>query len=759
MVSTDKKLLITCLQFLVNLIQQNDNRKFLLWLDLFGSSRSADDNIMGNLEPHRVPNTLADGEDVLDKTNGNGKQQAEEVASDEVKHFTSPVSSPADQEGNNSNLEQDGSQGSKNEPVDPSTDSPMIQLRPGNLLEADLSPQESARRHVNFTFTTPEPPFQNDLSTTQNNLDEVAVIGDGVTASKRVAKEKNDQVHALRSELRTRSTRFDDIPIIRPPESAGNHLQQAKDQLMARIEDNHDGQDSGEHDEFASSENADDGDIRGSDVAANGSARGDEDDDEQPELRTPGDQQRGLLTDIPLILGPPEIEALPMILQAGIVDDRVRNSDEDGIQGIRDEPDMHAVRCNILLAQESGRNLLRELLIFIAAWDLQDDDLYFKLMMQIMGAILNNGLMPFAYQAFSEEKDIVSPAQSMVIKILTQIFRSKSARTTASPEASLFLDPRPQREVPTRVDILVVRNMFTKFRQCVIPETCALIYLQGKIRTNAVAADGFPLTMWDMERVYEGVYQFLEFFAVLTETEEWKGLLVQWEIVNELVTLLRELEINIPKAPLGPLPQTVADAEAAAAAAAAAATAQSGSATTHQSTPTPVAVERPYDQAPTDSAWQRNDYGDGGGSEAAEAPMDSQDPSEFEWRNLKKLVVLVLSSLVWRSPTVQDQIRQYGGVEMILACCTLDGHNPYIREHAIMCLRFLLEDNEKNIDIVRQLAPRTTVPDEVMDKRGYETYIDDKGKVGLRAKEGAPASALHADDELQASASASASAS
>lgn len=700
---------------------------------------------MGNLEPHRVPDSLADGEDFMGKTNGTGKQRSKETASEDAKHFTSPVSSPADQEGN-SNLEQDSPQGIKNEPTDSSADSPMIQIRPGNLLEANMSSQESARRHVNFTFTSPEPPFHNDFSLNQINLNDVAVVDDAMTSGKRTAKEKNEQGHAPRSEFRNLSTRFDDIPIIRPPESAGNHLQQAKDQLMARIEDKYDGQDADEHDEFASSENADDGDARGSDVAANGSTRGDGDEDDQPELRTPGDQQRGLLTDIPLILGPPEIEALPMILQAGIVDDRVRHSDDEDIQAIRDEPDMHAVRCNILLAQESGRNLLRELLIFIAAWDLQDDDLYFKLMMQIMGAILNNGLMPFAYHAFSEEKDIVSPAQSMVIKILTQIFRSKSARTSTSPEASLFLDPRPQREVPTRVDILVVRNMFTKFRQCVIPETCALIYLQGKIRTNAVAADGFPLTMWDMERVYEGVYQFLEFFAVLTETEEWKGLLVQWEIVNELVTLLRELEINIPKAPLGQLPQTVADAEAAA-------NVQNGPSTTHQSTPTPVAVERPYDQAPTDSAWQRSDYTDGGGSEAAEAPMDSQDPSEFEWRNLKKLVVLVLSSLVWRSPTVQDQIRQYGGVEMILACCTLDGHNPYIREHAIMCLRFLLEENEKNIEIVRQLAPRTTVPDEVMDKRGYETYIDDKGKVGLRAKEGAPASARHADDESQASAS------
>lgn len=734
------------MQFLVNLIQQNDNRKFLLWLDLFGSSRSADDNFKEILDHHIDPDTLANEEAVLGRINGKGKQRAGDLASEDVQHFTSQVLGSVDRKVN-IRLEQEDSQRPENELADPLVDPNMNNSRPGDTPEANLNVHHRVRYHNGFTWDTlPEPPFQIELPASEITSHEIVILGDPVTGAIRIAQDNNERDKALRTKLRTNSTRMDDIPIVRPPESAGNHLQQAKDQLMARIEDSQDGQDGGDQDEFAASENADDGDVRGSDVAANGSAPGDEDDDEQPELRTPGDQQRGLLTDIPLILGPQEIEALPMILQAGIVDDRVRNGDDDDLQGIRDEPDMHAVRCNILLAQESGRNLLRELLIFIAAWDLQDDDFYFKLMMQIMGAILNNGLMPFAYQAFSEEKDIVSPAQSMVIKILTQIFRSKSARSTASPEASLFLDPRPQRGVPTRVDILVVRNMFTKFRQCVIPETCALIYLQGKIRTNAVAADGFPLTMWDMERVYEGVYQFLEFFAVLTETEEWKGLLVQWEIVNELVTLLRELELNICKAPLGQLPQTVADAEAAA-------TVQGPPTTVHQSTPTPVAVERPYDQAPPESTWQRGDFVDGGTSETAEAPMDSQDPSEFEWRNLKKLVVLVLSSLVWRSPTVQDQIRQYGGVEMILACCTLDGHNPYIREHAIMCLRFLLEDNEKNIEIVRQLSPRTAVPDEVMDKRGYETYIDDKGKVGLRAKEGAPASALHADDESQASAS------
>ena len=280
----------------------------------------------------------------------------------------------------------------------------------------------------------------------------------------------------------------------------------------------------------------------------------------------------------------------------------------------------------------------------------------------------------------------------------------------------------PKRDPPTRVDLLIVRYIFTVFRQSIIPETCALIYLQGQIRLGVALPEDFPLNLWDMERVYEGVYQFLEFFAVLTENEAWKELLIRWEIVSELITLLRELDVSIPKAPLGHTPQTVAEAEAA----------EPERAPTEYDSPAPVAVERPYD--PVVPA------GDLGGDDTApvSAPAspsqgyDNQEPSEFEWRNLKKLVVLVLSSLVWKSIIVQDQIRKYGGVEMMLSCCIYDANNPFIKEHAVMCLRFILEKNKENQDIVEQLEARRVTPNEVLHKKGYETYIDQSGKVGLR---------------------------
>lgn len=524
---------------------------------------------------------------------------------------------------------------------------------------------------------------------------------------------------------------------LRSPESAAVTLKAAKDQLMARLKES--AKYVSEADRVAAS--AAFKELSAADQAATRAALDFEDpvddapypEEEEEDYRDQGelgDQTRGLLTDIPLVLGPQEIEALPMIIQIAIC---------PGLGSVLHGRDMQSLRCNILLAGEAGRNLLRELLIFIAAWDLQDDEVYFTLMKQIMEAVLENGLMPYAYQTFAEVKDIVSPAQSMVIKILTQIFRGKHglAVDKSSGKALYNGKDNPHADATRRVDIYIVRYIFTMFRSSIIPETCALIYLQGQIKAGAALPEDFPLNLWDMERVYEGVYQFLEFFAVLTESEQWKDHLVEWEIVSELVTLLRELDASIPKAPLAPLSQSLEEQQApilqkerllAEAYATATQNQKPNPGTKAQPQPTPtaaVAVERPWSPevstaakvndvqvAPTDShapsstpsALPQNQTMSE--SEADAASIESADPAEFEWRNLKKLVILVLSSLVWKSPKVQTQIRQYGGVELVLGCCNYDGHNPYIREHAVMCLRFLLEGNVENQEIIRERMAR-----------------------------------------------------
>jgi palmitoyltransferase len=58
--------------------------------------------------------------------------------------------------------------------------------------------------------------------------------------------------------------------------------------------------------------------------------------------------------------------------------------------------------------------------------------------------------------------------------------------------------------------------------------------------------------------------------------------------------------------------------------------------------------------------------------------------------------------------------------------------NIVIREHSILCLRALLQGNPENQKIVEELNTREVVPSEVLDKHGYEPFIDDKGRVKLK---------------------------
>jgi palmitoyltransferase len=180
-----------------------------------------------------------------------------------------------------------------------------------------------------------------------------------------------------------------DFRVTYPPSFGAEILQNGKEDLLKRLEPDPD---------------RPSGLI--SDVASPTSPPPEEDDDNDDDYDDiPGDEGRGLLTDVPLILGPTEIEVLPMIIMAGIVEP------SEGQPGYHSDPtvfssvrSMHGVRCHLLLAQDNGRNLLRELLIFVAAWDLREEELYFKFMVKIMEAILANQLLPFAYHAFRESE-------------------------------------------------------------------------------------------------------------------------------------------------------------------------------------------------------------------------------------------------------------------------------------------------------------------------------------------------------------------
>ena len=326
-----------------------------------------------------------------------------------------------------------------------------------------------------------------------------------------------------------------------------------------------------------------------------------------------------------------------------------------------------------------------------------------------------------------------------MMKLLTSVFRSHSEKSKAHMLATGML-PKPG-----AVEIQLVKFLFTEFRQHIVPQTCALIFLQGKLHDDIAPPEDFPLNLWDMERMYEGVYQYLEFFAVLTEEAYWKDIMAKWEVASELVTMLKELEDAIPKLGEG---RPVSDAVKGLGCY------STGKLQAHNNVGKPPQIPPLNLPGVAANATNANPGADPDG-QARFDEESQEEPSDFEWRNLKKLTVLVLSSLIWKNKAVQDQVRELGGLEALVGCCRQDEHNPYIREHAIMCLRFAVEGNPENAIRIRQMAEMyngqltriknggmsvteltaVEVPREVLDTQGYETFMDGKGQVGLRRKD------------------------
>ncbi|EHY59918.1 hypothetical protein HRR83_006278 [Exophiala dermatitidis] len=748
-----KRLLITCLQFLHNFIMHNEQRKLVLWLDLFGQSQSHEGEEQLVQQAPATTTTNQEDKDHLAKedriksTVEKLPQTQKEQRSGGLGYNIDDVHALFDLMSTNKESDQHTQAAARVLMDKIRTD--MEKLSGMNATQLDDNPDTLLK--VGAELRAQMPPKDKDSSVSAPVTAREQSVGGGVKAPTQNRPSHWTHLPDLGSygeisEFGQELTE-EDKSMPRTAQSAAATLQEAKDELMARLHESASGpvlDENGDqvYDEDGNPEGPLDDDLADS---VEGSIEEEEDEDDY--YRASGDQERGLLTDVPLVLGPTEIEALPMIIQAGIVDNfGSKNGDRQGVKN------MQAVRCHILLAQEAGRNVLRELLIFIAAWDLPDDEFYFKMMVQIMEAILKNGLMSHAYSDFGQPKDIISPAQAVVIKILTHIFRAKYSPASVVQKSKEKAPPKPRVPAPlSRVDVLTVRYIFIVFRGNIIPETCALIYLQGQIRAGLALAEDFPLNLWDMERVYEGVYQFLEFFAVLTENNEWKELLVKWEIVYDLVTLLKELDTSIAKVPLT---QTLPPAARAENTTTNTANTANDATATDPATATtePVTVERPYDASTVDPVTQRPRQKQSSSTDTERPPSPppasssppppavSEEPADFEWRNLKKLIVLVLSSLVWKSRTVQDQIRQYGGVETILSCTQYDACNPYIKEHAVMCLKFLLEDNRENQALVSSLEAREVRTEpalrEKLDNMGIKVELGPDGKPKLSG--GAP---------------------
>ena len=695
-------MLVTSLQFLHNLVTQNESRKLYLWLDLFCAPPN---RILGTVDTSSLE--LVDSEG---GTSGYNAPANEAEINNKFRLFYGPFTAnfPPIDDDQFTELTLFTRWFAKNLAVALPNEVP---LSLGGDVTAKLPDLSGFTDLLNFEMLK-----LSDMMTTvtiEQAIEEIRIA-------------KRELIPALRHPVGTANLEESEPP------SQHNIIE------LGSVEGDGipDSQDEYDQSDDAGEDDLDDGDDElGSYV-----------DDHQP---------RGSLTDIPLVLGPTEIEALPLIIQSAIFSAR------DITMMSNEQRLLQAVRCQLLLTQKPGHYLLRELLIFIAAWDLKETELYFKLMMHIMEAMMLHGLIPYAYRTFNEGKDIVSPAQAILLKILLQIFRSKRERGYPHhpSEEDTTIDALPSGMNP---EIVLINFLLNTFRREVIPRTVALIWMQGQIRAGAISAASFPMNLWDMERVYEGVYQYIELFSFLNETAAWRSIIVDSNFTFELLTLIRVLEDNCPKIPVfqGKKPAVIATED----------DMQAPNLDLPSHPEHPTADGRPSDSAtprgvnsnePTSpspapsSPFVTNPSTSPPFVTNAANPMDdagsatSEDASSFTWQNLKKLAVLALSSFAFNSPIVRTQVRELGGIELILACTAHDMANPFIREHAMLCVKFLLEGDEANQGIVKKLfeesskvakgvemgADSSTAEGKAMDEKVWAKIASEQGLGGLSIRE------------------------
>nr|ODN89096.1 hypothetical protein L203_02508 [Cryptococcus depauperatus CBS 7841] len=84
---------------------------------------------------------------------------------------------------------------------------------------------------------------------------------------------------------------------------------------------------------------------------------------------------------------------------------------------------------------------------------------------------------------------------------------------------------------------------------------------------------------------------------------------------------------------------------------------------------------------------------------------DHLQPAFKPFSKLKRNLLGLLSILTFNDVVVGDLVRECGGVELVLNLTEVDENNPFLREHALFCVRNLILDNPANQAIIRKMDP------------------------------------------------------
>lgn len=434
----------------------------------------------------------------------------------------------------------------------------------------------------------------------------------------------------------------------------------------------------------------------------------------------------GLLAEIPNIIDPDHIPVFHAIILQSVVD-------QPGVSVSAVGENLSKARCRLLLATEAGRSLFRELLVYIGLWHKYEESTIFRVTREVVEAIHRNGLIPYAWVSL-KSKDVISPAQAILLRIIGRIFQLRHAEPDSLTEKQRLEDMR------------LLSFFFREFRLRIVPECAALMNLQGCMRQGMYDHSEFPLDNWCMARINDGLIQYIQFLTVMADIYDIRQSLIQWEIAYDVIVLIKFAESAVLRKPF--IPPAAADGSTASGSgqphlsAAGApsspppppppphqgsvASSSTTTATTAAAYKGPTvqrkhAVERPYSpDAGSSGNGDADGDGDGDGSDDNEDGDGSDDaleefdhpPHEYPWTGLKREVLALVATLLQPepgqtrpgNPTVQRQFIENEGIVALLSYTIYDEHDP--KGCGKRAIRWLLDGSVDINKFIRAIAAR-----------------------------------------------------
>lgn len=113
--------------------------------------------------------------------------------------------------------------------------------------------------------------------------------------------------------------------------------------------------------------------------------------------------------------------------------------------------------------------------------------------------------------------------------------------------------------------------------------------------------------------------------------------------------------------------------------------------------------------------------------------------------HIKSLIIEILTKfLVFENEStvdsskieeLQNLMKAESILEVVLSNCAIDDNEPFIKERAVMFLKYALHKNKANQEFVAKLEQKTTVDSQsetLLEEIGYEVDISKNGKIGLK---------------------------